>query len=126
MPTVSSADIVSRLKLLADEHLKADSGSTTTAINSTLINESDKTNSIICFINGSNIGVDRVITNFDDATGTITFSALDNAVTSSDEFCIVERGFASDIAQAGIAIKNDFRNSGYDIELFLNSGTQLK
>lgn len=126
MPTVTSADIVSRLKLLADEHLKADSGSTTTTVNSTLIDESDKTNSIICFISGSNIGTDRVITAFDDTTGTITFAALDNAITSLDEFCLVQNGFASDIAQAGIAIKNDFRNMGYDITLFLNSDTQLK
>ena len=126
MPTLTSADLVSRLKLLADEHLKADSGSTTTAVNADLINDSDKTNDIICFISGSNVGVDRVITNFDDTTGTITFAALDTAITGLDEFCLVKNGFASDIAQAGVAIRNDFRNSGYDLDLFLNSDVQLK
>lgn len=126
MPTITSADIVGRLKLLADQHLKADSGTTTTAVNTSLIDEPDKTNHIICFINGGNIGVDRVITDFTTASGTITFSALDNAVTSSDEFCLVRNGFASDIAQATIEVKNDFRNMGYDIDLFLNSATQLK
>lgn len=123
---LSNADIVSRLKLLADSHLKADSGTTTTAVTSTLINESDITNHYICFISGLNNGVDRIITSFIDQSGTIGFDALDNAIDSTTEFCLLSKGFQSDIAQAEDAIRNDFRNKGYDLDLFLNSSIQLK
>jgi hypothetical protein len=123
--TLTNADIVSRLKLLADRHMKADSGSTTTAVNSKLIDETTVANQFICFVNGNNEGVDRVITSFTDTTGTITFDALDNAVTNTDEFCIVEKGFQSDISQAYKVMQNDLRNMGYDIDLFLTKA-QLK
>lgn len=118
---LSNADIVSRLKLLADRHLKADSGTTVTAVNSTLIDEVTLINQFICFITGDNVGIDRVISSFDDTTGTITFPALDNAITSSDEFCTVAVGFQSDVSQAENVIRNDLRNKGYDLDLFLTT-----
>ena len=124
--TITNADIVSRLKLLADEHLKADSGSTTTAANSSISEGNDYTNNLICFISGDNIGVDKVITSYAVATGTFTFDVLANAVTSIDEFCVVSKGFLSDVAQATSIVKNDLRNRGYDVDLFLNFQTQLK
>ena len=124
--TITNADIVSRLKLLADEHLKADSGSTTTAVNSSISDGNDYTNNLICFISGDNIGVDKVITSYTVATGTFTFDVLTNAVTSIDEFCVVSKGFLSDVAQATSIVTNDMRNRGYDISLFLNFQTQLK
>jgi hypothetical protein len=123
--TLTNADIVSRLKMLADYHLKADSGSTTTAVSRALIDEPDITSYFISFISGANIGLDEVITDFTPATGTITFATLDDAVTSVDEFCICSKGFQSDVAQATQAIANDFRNKGYDIDLFLTT-SQLK
>ena len=123
---ITNADIVSRLKLLADEHLKADSGSTTTAVNSYIKDGSDYTNNFICFISGANIGVDAVITSYATATGTFTFNALANAVTSIDEFCVVSKGFQSDVSQATSIVANDMRNRGYKIDLFLNYQTQLK
>ncbi len=124
--TITNADIVSRLKLLADEHLKADSGSITTAVNSSISEGNDYTNSLICFISGDNIGVDRVITSYAIATGTFTFDALTAAVTNIDEFCVVSKGFLSDVAQATSIVTNDLRNRGYDVALFLNFQTQLK
>ena len=123
--TLTNADIVSRLKLLADYHLKADSGSVTTAINSSLIDEPTVANAYICFVNGSNIGADRIITDFTTVNGTCTFDTLDNAITNTDEFCITRKGFLSDFEQASLAISNDFRNQGYDIDLFLTTA-QLK
>jgi len=117
--TLTNADIVGRLKLLADRHLKADSGSTTTAVNATLIDETTLVNQFICFVNGDNVGIDSVITAFDDTTGTITFDALANAVTNTDEFCIVQTGFQSDVTQAYNVMRNDLRNRGYEIDLFL-------
>ncbi len=124
--TITNADIVSRLKLLADEHLKADSGSTTTAVNSSISEGNDYTNNLICFISGDNIGVDKVITSYAVATGTFTFDGLSAAVTSIDEFCVVSKGFLSDVAQATSIVKNDLRNRGYNVDLFLNFQTQLK
>ena len=117
---LSNADIVGRLKLLADEHLKADAGTTTTVVNRTLIDGANLDDRFVCFITGANIGLDRVITGFDGVTGTITFDALTDAITSSDEFCIVKTGFQSDVVQAEYAIRNDLRNRGYDLDLFLN------
>lgn len=124
--TITNADIVSRLKLLADEHLKADSGTTTTAINDSIKDGSDYTNNFICFLTGENTGVDRVVTAYETAVGTFTFDALDIAVTSVDEFCVVSKGFQSDVAQAINIVKNNMRNLGYDIDLFLNYQIQLK
>ena len=123
---ITNADIVGRLKLLADEHLKADSGSTTTAVNSFIKDGSDYTNSFICFVSGDNVGIDEVITSYATATGTFTFNAVANAVTNVDEFCVVSKGFQSDVAQATSIVKNDMRNRGYDVDLFLNYQTQLK
>jgi len=124
--TITNAEIVGRLKLLADEHSKADSGSTTTAVSASLANESDYTNQFICFVNGDNANTDRIITDFDTATGTFTFSDLDNAVTNTDEFCVVSKGFQSDVLSATSIVANDMRNRGHDIDLFLNYATQLK
>jgi len=124
--TITNADIVGRLKLLADEHLKADSGSTTTAVNASIKDGSDYTSNFICFVSGANVGVDEIITGYTIATGTFTFDTIDNAVTSIDEFCVVSKGFQSDVAQATDIVKNDMRNRGYDIDLFLNYQTQLK
>ena len=123
--TLTNADIVSRLKLLADYHYKADSGSVTTIISSSLIDEPTITNAYICFISGLNIGVDKIVTSFFKESGTCTFTALDDAITSSDEFCISRKGFISDFEQASLSIANDFRNKGYDIDLFLTT-PQLK
>jgi len=123
---ITNADIAGRLKLLADEHLKADSGSTTTAVNASIKDGSDYKNNFICFISGDNIGVDRVISSYTVATGTFTFDTLDDAITNTDEFCVVSKGFQSDVSQATSIVANDIRNRGYDIGLFLNYQTQLK
>ena len=123
--TVSNADIVSRLKLLADEHLKADSGDLVSVTCSALIDLADISNQFICFVSGANIGLDRVINTFTPSTGVVTFDTLATAMTNIDEFCIVKTGFQSDVAQAEQAIRNDLRNSGHDLDLFLTE-PQLK
>ena len=123
---LTNADIVGKLKLLADEHLKADSGTVTTTVNAKLIDSPSLINYYICFVSGLNAGEDRVITSFDDVTGTMTFAALTDAVVDTDEFCICERGFSSDIIQGIAEVKNDFRNKGLNIDLFLSFQTQLK
>lgn len=119
--SLTTAELVSRLKLLADYHLKANSGSTTTVVNTSLVGESNISNSLICFISGLNAPTDRVVTSFYTETGTVGFGALDNAVVNTDEFCIVKRGYQSDVVQAEQAMRNHFRNMGYDLDLFLTS-----
>lgn len=124
--TITNAEIVGRFKPLAEQgSLKANSGSTTTAVNTNLIAEADQTNNYVCFLSGSNLGVDRVISSFDDATGTLTFDALTTAVDNTTEFCIIKTGYQSDVAQAELFITNHFRNKGLNIDLFLTS-SQLK
>lgn len=124
--TITNAEIVSRLKLLADEHVKADSGSTTTAVSSFLSDGTDYMSHYICFVSGSNTNTDRVITDYTTDTGTFTFDDLEQEVTNTDEFCIVSKGFQSDIINATNIVKNDMRNRGYNIDLFLNYQTQLR
>lgn len=123
--TITNADIVSRLKLLADFHGKATSGSTTTIVCNDLKNEADVTGYFACFVSGTHVGTDKVITKFKDLTGTISFDALASTVSNTDEFCIVSKGFQSEVAQAALVVTEDFKNKGYDASLFLND-TQLK
>ncbi len=122
---ITNSEIVGRLKLLADEHLKADSGTKTSVINTTLINGADVSNHFICFISGENIDTDKVITSFDETKGEIFFDTLLTDITSTDEFCLVKTGFQSDVIQAEGVIRNDLRNRGYDLDLFLTE-PQLK
>ena len=118
--TITNADIVSRLKLLADKHLKADSGTDTTLLCTELTGNGDITHNYICFINGDNAGTDRIVLTYDDPSGTATFDALTIPVTNTDEFCIVSPGYQSDVLQAEDVIRNDLRNKGYDLDLFLD------
>ncbi len=124
--TITNADIASRLKLLADNHLKVTSGTLTYITCTDLVESRDITGSFICFVSGANEGVDKIITAYDSSLGKVEFSNLSTAAVNTDEFCIVSKGFQSDILQAHSIVSNDMRNRGYDIDLFLNYATQLK
>lgn len=129
MLTLSNADIISRFSQVADFKAKAKSGTTTTLVN----DNSDFTDAVpgyfnsmyICFLSGSNKGVDRLITNFDDITGTFTFDALDNSVDNTTLFAIVENGFINYSEDAFNFIQEKVKNDGKDIDLFLTT-EQLK
>lgn len=123
--TITNADIVSRLKLLADYHGKATSGTTTTLVCNDLVDEKDATGYFICFVSGTHAGTDHIVTDFTVATGTLTFSALSSAVTNTDEFCLVSKGYQSEVSQAALVVAEDFKNKGYDASLFLTD-SQLK
>lgn len=123
--TLTNADLLSRYTQIADFYLKADSGTTTTAVNTSLIDEVGLSNYYICFLSGSNKGTDKIVTSFDDTTGTLTFDALDNAVDNTSIFALTEIGFGNFIAEAEASIENHLRNNGYDLSLFLTS-SQLK
>jgi len=117
--TLSNATIVGRLKLLADEHFKADDGTDVTVTISSLVDHSDIAKQFICFVSGDNSGTDRIITNFSDITGVVSFDTLLYPVTNTDEVCIVSKGYQSEVEQAEQVIQNDMRNRGYDFSKFL-------
>ena len=123
--TITNADIVSRLKLLADLHAKATSGTTTSVVCRDLVGESELSGYFICFVSGTHAGTDKVITKFKDLTGTIEFDALASTASSTDEFCIVSKGYQSEVSQAALIVAEDFKNKGYDSSLFLVE-TQIK
>lgn len=123
--SLTNSEIVSRFKTIADFHVKADSGTTTTAVVSKLVDEEDLTGYYACFVSGDNYGLDRIIDDFDDTSGTMTFTSVTNAVDNVSEICLLEKGFQSDAKQADLYLENYLRNKGYDVSLFLTS-SQLK
>lgn len=123
--TLTNAELVARFKQLANYSVKADSGSTTTLVSSSLIDLPDVDNYYLCFTSGDNYATDRIITAFDAVTGTLTFDAVTNAVVNTDEVSILDNGFQTEIKQAELFITNHLRNKGYDIARFLTIA-QLK
>jgi len=119
--TLKNADIISALPILADHYEKADSGSTTELVcgRLTALVEAEMVGATISFITGDNKGEDATITTYADGTGTFGFSALSNAVDSATVFGIVYLDFQSYIGRAYDTIKNEMRNKGLDIDLFL-------
>lgn len=117
--TLTNAEIVARFKTLANYSLRANDGSTTTLISKKLIDIRDVNGFFLCFTSGENYGVDRVVTDFDEVTGTLTFDVLGSTVLNTDEACLIEDGFATEIKQAEIFITNHLRNKGLDLNLFL-------
>lgn len=126
--TLTNADIVGRLNSLADVIDRATSGTTSTIvkiIDGAVDNEFN--NHYACFLSGVNKGEDRIITTFLASSGLFVFEApvLPTAVDNKSEFAIVEVGFLGKMDEAFDIIKEDTRNSGYNIDLFLTTA-QLK
>ena len=125
--TLTNADIVSALPILADHYEKADSGSTTTLVcgRLTALVEAEIVGATICFLTGDNAGTDAVVTSYTDSTGTFGFGAVSNAVDSSTGFGVVYLDYNTYVSRAYDMIKNELRNRGLDIDLFLTT-TQVK
>jgi len=124
---LKNSDIISALPILADHFEKADSGSTTTLISGRLTDliDAEVVGSTIGFTTGDNAGTDAVITSYTDSTGSFGFDAVANAVDSSTGFGIVYLDYSSFINRAYNIIKNEMRNKGLDIDLFITT-TQVK
>jgi len=124
---LKNADIIAALPILADHYEKADSGSTTQLVCSrlTLLTEGEVNGAIIGFISSDAAGTDAVVTSYDGGSGTFGFAALSNAVNGSTGFGVVYIDFTSFIDRAYDIIKNEMRNRGLDIDLFLTT-TQVK
>ena len=124
---LKNADIIAALPILADHYEKADSGSTTQLVCSrlTLLTEGEVKGAIIGFISSDTAGTDAVVTSYEGGSGTFGFAALSNAVNGSTGFGIVYIDFTSFINRAYDIIKNEMRNRGLDIDLFLTT-TQVK
>ena len=125
--TLTNADIVSALPILADHYEKADSGSTSTLVcgRLTALVEAEIVGATICFLTGDNAGTDAVVTSYTDSTGTFGFGAVSNAVDSSTGFGVVYLDYNTYVNRAYDMIKNELRNRGLDIDLFLTT-TQVK
>ena len=122
--TLTNADIISAFPILADYYEKADGGSTTTLTckRLTSYDEDELVGATIGFINGDNAGVDAAITSYTSSTtATFGFSALANAVNSSTGFGIVLIDYTTYVNRAYAIIKNEMRNRGIDIDLFLTT-----
>jgi len=121
---LTNADIISAFPILADYYEKADGGSTTTLTckRLTSYDEDELVGATIGFINGDNAGVDAAITSYTSSTtATFGFSALANAVDSSTGFGIVLIDYTTYVNRAYAIIKNEMRNRGLDIDLFLTT-----
>ena len=122
--TLTNADIISAFPILADYYEKADGGSTTTLTckRLTSYDEDELVGATIGFINGDNAGVDAAITSYTSSTtATFGFSALANAVDSSTGFGIVLIDYTTYVNRAYAIIKNEMRNRGLDIDLFITT-----
>jgi len=124
---LKNSDIISALPILADHFEKADSGSTTTLISGRLTDliDAEVVGSTIGFTTGDNAGTDAIITSYTDSTGSFGFDAVANAIDSSTGFGIVYLDYSSFINRAYDIIKNEMRNKGLDIDLFITT-TQVK
>ncbi|MBT4080186.1 MAG: hypothetical protein HOE82_06185 [Gammaproteobacteria bacterium] len=125
--TLTNADVIQALPILADHYEKADSGSTTTLVSGRLTDliEAEIVGATIGFLTGDNAGVDATITSYTDSTGTFGFSAVSTAVDSSTGFGIVYLDYTTYINRAYDIVKNEMRNKGLDIDLFLTT-SQVK
>ena len=123
-PTLTNADIVIASPLLiADYIAKAHGGSTTTADSRSLkgLDEDEVVGAYICFLNGDNAGVDRIITDYNSTnTGLFTFDALDTAIDNTVTFAIVLIDYTGGVDRAEAIVTNDLRKKGLDVNLFLN------
>ena len=125
--TLTNADIIQALPILADHYEKADSGSTTSLVCGRLTDlvQAEMVGATIGFLTGDNSGVDATITTYTDSTGTFGFAALSNAVDNTTGFGIVYLDYNSFVDRAYDIIKNEMRNKGLDIDLFLTT-SQVK
>lgn len=123
-PTLTNADIVLGSPLLiADYVAKADSGSLTTAESKALkgLDEEEVVGAYICFLNGGNAGVDRIITGYSSTSvGTFTFEPvlaepIDNTVT----FAIVFIDYTGGVIRAEQIVTNDLKSRGLNVDQFL-------
>ena len=125
--TLTNADVVSALPILADIYEKADSGSVSSIVCTRLKNMLDEeiVGATLSFIGGANKGFDTTITSYTDAIGGVGFATQSEAITSSTVFAIVLKDYTSYIERAEDIIANDMRNKGRDLALYLTT-SQLK
>jgi len=121
--TLTNADIISALPLLADHYEKADSGSDTQLVCTRLTNlvNSEVVGATIAFVNGDNAGSDAVVTSYSSGSGTLGFAQLSNAVNNQTGFGIVYISYQVFIDRAYDIIANEMRNKGIDVDLFLTT-----
>ena len=123
--TLTNAEIIEASPLLlADVVSKATDGSTTTLITHDLrdLDEYSVIGAYICFLDGENKGIDRIITDYSSAGGvaTFTFDTLDFPIDNTTIFAIMYLSYKSASDRANAVLTNDLKKKGFDINFFLN------
>ncbi|MFZ9660171.1 MAG: hypothetical protein ACO29X_06460 [Arcobacteraceae bacterium] len=123
MLSLSNAELINNLTLLADFIGRVDEANTTSIKVNALANEDITENDTLCVLSGSNKNIDLAIT--DSMLGTFTFDAITTACDVRDIVAIIKLGFDNYTNSAYEILKNDLKNKGVKIELFLTEW-QLK
>lgn len=123
--TLTNAEIIEASPLLLSDIVsKATNGTTTTLITHDLrdLDEYSVIGAYICFLDGANKGVDRIITDYSSNAGvaTFTFDELDYPIDNTTIFAIMYLSYKSASDRASAMITNDLRKKGFDLDLFLN------
>lgn len=120
---LTNADIVQAMPLLADFYDKADSGTTSTLVCKRLtgLDSDEVIGSVLSVVTGDNEGADVTISAFDSSTGSMTFSALTNAIVSGVVFGVVSMNYQAYIDRSYNIIQNEMRNLGKDVDNFLTT-----
>ncbi len=119
--SLTNADVITALPILADFYEKADGGSTTTLTckRLTSLQDDEIVGATIGFISGDNAGTDAVVSTYASATtATFGFDAVSGSVDSSTGFGITLISWKVYIDRAFSIIKNELRNKDLDIDLF--------
>lgn len=110
---ITDTDLKEKNDVISDgiweESGKAESGTTTTLIDSKLIDNDETWKGGLIEIYKNKESKDRKISSFDNTTGKITFNpALESTVEANDIY-IARRSYQEKITQAGIKVQDDFR-----------------
>lgn len=123
MLSLSNAEIINNLTLLADFVGRVDTSTTTSITINSLANEDIEANDTLCILSGDAKNTDIAITDFD--AGEITFDELDSSIQVRAIVAICKIGFDNYVSNAYDMLKNDIKNKSLEIELFLTEW-QLK
>lgn len=127
MLTLTNADLIASFESLAEQTLKADSGTDTTLVCSKFENyQPDVTGNLLIFLDEDNFGQEFYIDSYDEGTFTATLSGtLLVSVTSHTKFTLMLVGYHNFIERSEAIMNEQFRNAGIDMALF-DDPAQLK
>lgn len=126
--TLTNAEIINGFPVLADHREKVNTGTINSCIVKALKNldVEDVESSYICFLNGDNQGLDRIILSYDDTTGEFTFDDTNVIVDNKSMIAIISNDYITYSERAETILKQDLKNQGANFDLFFNANIDLK